>query len=80
MVIKKTQKNAFKYMCIKCDFNSNNKYDYSKHLQTKKHNGINGISNGNKKTHLHECKWENHTNIKLGYLDTRRVVSYYRNQ
>ena len=35
---KKNVKNAFKYVCEKCDFNSNNKYDYTRHLQTKKHN------------------------------------------
>lgn len=33
-----TQKNSFKYVCEKCDFHSNKKNDYKRHLQTKKHN------------------------------------------
>ena len=35
-VNKKTQKNSL-YFCEKCDFNSNNKNDYSRHLLTAKH-------------------------------------------
>ena len=35
---KKTPKNPFKYACEICNFNSNNKKDYNRHLQTKKHN------------------------------------------
>ena len=33
------EKNSFKYSCEKCDFYSNNKNDYNRHLQTKKHFG-----------------------------------------
>ena len=31
------QKNAKKYVCIFCDFKSNNLYNYEKHNETKKH-------------------------------------------
>jgi len=37
MVDKKTQKNAKNYTCEKCDYNSNNKSDYHRHLLTQKH-------------------------------------------
>jgi PHD/YefM family antitoxin component YafN of YafNO toxin-antitoxin module len=32
-----TQKNAKKFVCINCDFNTSNKFDYNKHLSTQKH-------------------------------------------
>jgi len=37
MITNKTQKNAFKYECILCDYKSSNKTDYSRHLLTDKH-------------------------------------------
>lgn len=41
MTTKKRKKTQFKYTCEKCDYYSNNKCDYSRHLQTKKHNTTN---------------------------------------
>jgi type I site-specific restriction endonuclease len=38
MTTKKLKKTQGKYSCEKCDFYSNNKNDYNRHLQTKKHN------------------------------------------
>ena len=35
-----TPKNPFKFFCENCDFLSNNKKDYHKHLETEKHNGL----------------------------------------
>ena len=35
---KNAKKMQFKFVCEKCDFYCNNKYNYEKHLQTKKHN------------------------------------------
>ena len=32
-----TQKNAKKFYCESCDFKCSNKYDYSRHLSTRKH-------------------------------------------
>ena len=37
MATEKTQKNAKKYMCEKCDYNSSNKTDYMRHINTIKH-------------------------------------------
>ena len=37
MVYEKSQKIAKKYGCKKCDYYSNNKHDYNKHLTTQKH-------------------------------------------
>ena len=38
MLQKNRKKVAKKFHCEKCDYYSNNRYDYNKHLQTKKHN------------------------------------------
>ena len=40
-----TQNYAFKYECKKCDFYSNKKHDYERHLQTKKHNDYKNAQN-----------------------------------
>ena len=37
MAIEKTQKNAEKYECTSCDFITGNKFDYNRHINTKKH-------------------------------------------
>ncbi len=37
MATKKTQKNSLTYCCETCDFNSSNKNDYNRHIETKKH-------------------------------------------
>ena len=37
MATEKTQKNAKKYYCEICDFNTCNKNDYTRHLSTLKH-------------------------------------------
>ena len=44
------------YECKKCDYKSNKKSHYERHLQTKKHNDTNGILNGIQKgAFLCEC-------------------------
>jgi hypothetical protein len=43
MATKKTQKNAYNFVCENCDFKSVNKYDYKRHLSTVKHK-INALS------------------------------------
>ena len=55
MLIKNSIKTQFKYICEKCDFKSNNKNDYRRHLQTKKHNANNANQDANKKTHFCIC-------------------------
>jgi hypothetical protein len=37
MTTKITQKNAKKFVCDNCDYNTSNKYDYERHLSTTKH-------------------------------------------
>lgn len=49
---KKCQKMPKKYLCGKCDFSSNNKYNYQKHLQTIKHNTAKSSLNPPKKMHF----------------------------
>ena len=51
MTSQKTQKNSFKYNCEKCDFYCNNKNDYRRHLQTKKHNTSQYLHHDLQKTH-----------------------------
>ena len=56
MVYKKFQKVPNEYYCEKCDYYTNRKSQFERHIQTKKHNGINGISNGIKKyEYICEC-------------------------
>ena len=45
----------YKFSCEKCGFNSNNKKDYHRHLQTKKHNANNANQDANQKTHVCIC-------------------------
>lgn len=42
-----SQKNAYKFNCDICDYNTSNKYDYEKHLATDKHLLNNLATNGN---------------------------------
>ena len=41
MIHKKVQKGPFKYSCEKCDYYTNKKSQYNRHLKTKKHNDTN---------------------------------------
>ena len=62
MSIEKTQKNAEKYECISCDFLTGNKFDYHRHIKTKKHQLRESsilydvkLMTIDKKTHDHIC-------------------------
>ena len=58
MVIKdnnKSQKIANKYVCVICDYNTINKYDYNKHFQTVKHKDNDIGNNGNTESHKCDC-------------------------
>ena len=47
-------KNAMKYICEKCEYKTNNKYDYKKHLGTAKHKLDNNIANKSQ-INIFEC-------------------------
>jgi len=49
MIQKKFKKSSSKYICNKCDYYTNRKSQYDRHLQTKKHNDTNGSFNDTKK-------------------------------
>jgi hypothetical protein len=55
MTTKKRKKNAFKYCCERCDYYSNNKTDYNRHLQTRKHNTTNTTKIQQKNAFFCEC-------------------------
>lgn len=61
MATEKTQKNAKKYICEKCDYNTSNKTDYMRHINTIKHKNNVFATNGNKwqqknaKKYICEC-------------------------
>ena len=56
MFTKNPQKIPKKFYCEKCDYSTNNKKDYNKHLQTKKHNVYKCLQNVYKKSpFLCEC-------------------------
>ena len=48
---------ACKYICVSCDFNSNNNYDYKKHIATQKHKHRINDYFSDKKTHenVYKC-------------------------
>ena len=49
MLKKSSKKSSKKYVCKKCDYHTNRKSQYDRHLQTKKHNAKNAISDAKKK-------------------------------
>jgi len=56
MLYKGSKKVPFKFVCKKCDYSTNRKSQYNRHLQTKKHNAINAKSNANiKGSYTCEC-------------------------
>ena len=55
MTTKNSKKTQNKYNCEKCDFYSNNKNDYKRHLQTKKHNTTNTTKIQQKNSNVCEC-------------------------
>ena len=56
MIQKKFEKSSFKYICENCDYYTNRKSQYERHLQTKKHNDTNDTSNDTKKVpHVCQC-------------------------
>ena len=46
MLYDSSKKVHYKFTCEKCDYYTNRKSQYKRHLQTNKHNAINAISNG----------------------------------
>jgi len=55
-ILTKTSKNEqYKYVCEKCNYNSNKKDNYTKHLQTKKHNTYQYLPDTYKKEHVCNC-------------------------
>lgn len=64
MTSKKTQKNSFKYICKKCDFYSNNKNDYRRHIKTKKHNTYTDLQNDLQKNSKNQYTCECGKNYK----------------
>jgi hypothetical protein len=63
-------KNPQKYECVKCDYTTSNKKDYTKHLQTQKHknNDLAMFSNENVPKNPHTEKFECE-NCKKKYVD-----------
>jgi ferritin len=49
MLKKNDKKTTSKYVCKKCDFYTNKKTDYTRHIHTKKHNAIHANENVNEK-------------------------------
>ena len=60
MAIEKTQKNAEKYECASCDFITCNKFDYNRHINTKKHKMRESSMTYDVKMMIYEKKTQNH--------------------
>ena len=55
MVYKKNEKNEKNYICEICDFRSNKKTDYNRHIKTKKHKRLTNTDNDNNLTYKCSC-------------------------
>ena len=55
MLYDSSKKVHYKFTCEKCDYYTNRKSQYKRHLQTNKHNAINAISDANKNS-PHQCE------------------------
>ena len=73
-----SQKNAKKYECVKCNFISSNKYDYTKHNLTAKHTNRTILNNRGQNTQpakfICECGKQYNARNSLWYHKQRCVV------
>ena len=74
METKSCKKVATKYACEKCHFYSNNKHNYEKHLQTKKHFGNMETKWKQKKSHMCPCGREYQT--RSGLYKHKKTCTY----
>ena len=74
---KKSQKIAKKFVCKVCDYYSNNKNDYNKHLQTKKHNTNNPNS---KNVHFHFCECGKKYKHSSSYCNHKKNCNFKKNE
>jgi len=74
-----TQKNATKYCCHICDYKCCNKFDYSRHLATRKHSvSVNGNLKEIKKTHF-ACKCGKEYKSMSGLWKHKNTCIQYKN-
>ena len=74
METKKLKKNSKKYICEKCYFYSNNKNDYNRHLQTKKHFG--NMETNWKQKNSHICICEREFKTRSGLYKHKKKCTY----
>ena len=78
MVEKKTQKNAQKFYCEKCDFGCSRPSDYERHLSTRKHNMVvNGRKKNNKK---YSCECGKSYRHDSGYYRHKKTCTFINEQ
>lgn len=75
MTSEKTQKNSFKYSCEKCDFYSNNRNDYRRHLKTKKHNTSQYLQPDLQKT-PYSCECGKHYKHRQSLNNHKKTCTY----
>jgi hypothetical protein len=74
MATEKTQKNAKKYICEPCDYNSSNKTDYMRHINTIKHkNNTLATTRDNKNYICENC--EKSYNDRTGLWKHRKICT-----
>ena len=74
MATEKTQKNANKYICEVCDYNTSNKTDYMRHIKTIKHKGnALATTTDNKKYICENC--DKLYNDRTGLWKHRKICS-----
>lgn len=75
MVRKSCKKKKYKFICEKCDFKSNNLYNYNKHCNTKKHNDNNDNKDDNKKLQ-YSCSCGRQYKFLSGLSRHKRICTY----
>jgi hypothetical protein len=85
-MIQKTQNNTqlnktYKYSCLKCVFNTNNKKDYNRHLLTEKHKKVHSYT---KKPiiidKIYKCDCGNEYKYHSGYYRHKKMCNFINNE
>ena len=83
MITKKSQKSNQKlYNCVKCDYVTSNKFDWTKHKKTRKHKMITNDNNDNENDNTsveYICNLCGKIyKYKSGLSSTRKIVNYLK--
>ena len=76
MIQNQVPKSSCKYTCEKCDYYTNRKSQYTRHLQTKKHNDTNDTLNDTKKVPNYKCRCGKAYKYHTGLSRHKKTCNY----